>query len=93
MPQPQRQPQPRNTSVILNSHFAGFVDSQVQSGRYETASDVMRAGLRLLEEREARVKAVIAALIEGEQSGEPVPFDRGAFESFKARKRAEYKNK
>ena len=87
------QPQPRNTSIALNSHFVGFIDRQVQSGRYETASDVMRAGLRLLEEHEARVQAVIDALIEGEQSGEPVPFDRNTFEAFKARKRAEFQNK
>jgi len=86
-------PQPRNTSIALSSHFVGFIDSQVQSGRYETASDVMRAGLRLLEEHEARLKTVIDALIEGEQSGDPIPFDRGAFEAFKARKRAEFQNK
>ena len=94
MPQLQSQPQPRrNTSVSLSSHFLGFIDSQVQSGRYETASDVMRAGLRLLEEHEARVKELIAALVEGEQSGDPVPFDRAAFDAFKARKRAEFQNK
>jgi antitoxin ParD1/3/4 len=87
------QPQTRNTSIALNSHFVGFIDKQVQSGRYETASDVMRAGLRLLEEHEAKVKAVIDALIEGERSGDPVPFDRGAFENFKARKQAEFQNK
>jgi len=77
----------RNTSVALGDHFAGFVDRQVQSGRYGTASDVMRAGLRLLEEHEAKVKALQAALIEGEQSGAPRPFD---FEAFKARMHAEY---
>jgi antitoxin ParD1/3/4 len=87
---PQLQPQPRrNTSIALNSHFLGFIDTQVQSGRYETASDVMRAGLRLLEEREAKVRALEAALIEGEQSGNPAPFDYDAFEAFKAGKRAE----
>ena len=88
MPQLQSQPQPRrNTSVSLSSHFLGFIDSQVQSGRYETASDVMRAGLRLLEEHEAKVKALEAALIEGEQSGEAGLFD---FDAFLARRRAEY---
>jgi antitoxin ParD1/3/4 len=81
------QARPRNTSVVLGNHFAEFVDSQVESGRYGSASDVMRAGLRLLEEHEARVKALEAALIEGEESGAPLPFD---FEEFKARKRAEY---
>jgi antitoxin ParD1/3/4 len=77
----------RNTSVSLGEHFAGFIDRQVQAGRYGSASDVVRAGLRLLEEHEARVRALEAALVEGENSGEPRPFD---FEAFKARKRAEY---
>ena len=79
---------PRNTSVTLGDHFTSFINEQVETGRYGSASEVMRAGLRLLEEREAKVKALQDALIEGEQSGEPRPFD---FEAFKARKRAEFK--
>lgn len=78
---------PRNTSMSLGDHFASFIDSQVRSGRYGSASDVVRAGLRLLEEHEAKVKALQEALIAGEQSGEPQPFD---FEAFKARKRVKY---
>lgn len=74
-----------NTSVALGQHFSSFVTSQVESGRYGTASDVVRAGLRLLEEHETKVKALQTALIAGIQSGEPRPFD---FEAFKARKRA-----
>lgn len=77
----------KNTSMSLGDHFAGFIDTQVQSGRYGSASDVVRAGLRLLEEHEAKVTALQDALISGEQSGEPQPFD---FEAFKARKRAEF---
>lgn len=69
----------RNTSVSLGDHFAEFVDSQVETGRYGSASDVVRAGLRLLEEHEARVKALQNALIAGEESGPPVPFDNPAF--------------
>jgi antitoxin ParD1/3/4 len=70
---------PRNTSVTLGDHFADFVDEQVDSGRYGSASEVIRAGLRLLEDREARVAALRAALIKGEESGAAAPFDVDAF--------------
>lgn len=70
---------PRNTSVSLGDHFADFIDRQVQGGRYGSASDVVRAGLRLLEENEARLEALRAALIEGEESGPSTDFDVDAF--------------
>jgi antitoxin ParD1/3/4 len=70
---------PRNTSVSLGDHFTDFIDTQVQAGRYGSASDVIRAGLRLLEEHEVRVKALQDALIAGEESGSPSPFDNAAF--------------
>lgn len=59
----------KNTSVSLGDHFTSFVEEQVDQGRYSNASDVMRAGLRLLEEHEAKLATLRAALIEGEQSG------------------------
>jgi antitoxin ParD1/3/4 len=74
----------RVTSFSLGEHFSSFVEAQVKEGRYNNASDVMRAALRLLEEREARMSALRAALIEGEQSGASTPFD---FEGFISRKR------
>lgn len=69
----------QNTSVSLGTHFTNFIDAQVQGGRYGTASDVVRAGLRLLEEHEAKVKTLQEALYAGLQSGEPRPFDSDAF--------------
>ena len=69
----------RNTSVSLGDHFTGFIDERIASGRYNSASDVVRAGLRLLEEHEARVEALREALIEGERSGAATPFDFDAF--------------
>ncbi|MBH9552275.1 type II toxin-antitoxin system ParD family antitoxin [Inhella gelatinilytica] len=69
----------RNTSVTLGPHFVSFIDAQVQGGCYGSASDVARAGLRLLDEHEARVKALQEALSAGLQSGEPRAFDSAAF--------------
>lgn len=59
----------RNTSVTIGHHFESFINQQVADGRYSSASEVVRAGLRLLEEQESKVKQLRAALIEGEQSG------------------------
>lgn len=69
----------RNTSVALGSHFVSFIETQVQGGRYSTASDVVRAGLRLLEEHEAKVRALQENLIAGENSGEPQLFNKDTF--------------
>jgi len=65
----------KNTSVSLGDHFAEFIERKVAEGRFASSSDVMRAGLRLLEEDEARLEALRAALIEGENSGPSQPFD------------------
>lgn len=48
----------RNTSITIGDHFSQFVSEQVRSGRYGSTSDVVRAGLRLLEEHEARVRTL-----------------------------------
>lgn len=70
---------PRNTSISLGDHFSDFVAERLESGRYNSASDVVRAGLRLLEEHEVKVEALRAALIAGEESGPAIPFDIEAF--------------
>ena len=57
----------KNTSISLGDHFSRFVDQQLEQGRYGSASEVVRAGLRLLEEHEAKVEALRRALIEGEE--------------------------
>ncbi len=70
---------PRNTSVTLGHHFEGFVDQLVSKGHYHSVSEVIRAGLRLLEEQELKVQQLREALLAGEQSGAAVAFDRSGF--------------
>ena len=60
----------RNTSITLGDHFEGFINNQIESGRYESVSEVIRTGLRLLEEREKAIGALRHALLEGEKSGD-----------------------
>lgn len=69
----------KDTSVSLDGRLASFVDAQVAQGRYDSAGEVLRAGLRLLEAQEAELDALRAALIEGETSGASTPFDLDAF--------------
>lgn len=69
----------RNTSISLGDHFVTFIDAQVQAGRYGSASDVVRAGLRLLEDHETKVKTLQNALVAGEESGPAKDFDGDAF--------------
>jgi antitoxin ParD1/3/4 len=59
----------KNTSVVLGDYFESFVAAQVASGRYRSASEVMRDALRVLEEQARHRDALVEALIEGEQSG------------------------
>jgi antitoxin ParD1/3/4 len=59
----------RNTSISLGSHFDKFVQGTVSSGRYNNASEVIRAGLRLLEEEESKTIALRNAIVEGIESG------------------------
>ena len=69
----------KNTSITLGDHFTSFVEQQLSRGRYGSTSEVVRAGLRLLEEHEAKLAALRAALIEGERSGPSAPFDFDRF--------------
>lgn len=59
----------KNTSVSLGNHFNEFIEQQIAIGRYGSASEAVREGLRLLEERETKLSLIRRALIEGEESG------------------------
>lgn len=76
----------KNTSISLGEHFTAFIEDEVAKGRYASASEMVRASLRLLEEREAHLANLRAALISGEESGPSAPFD---FDAFVADKRAD----
>ena len=65
----------KTTSVALGSYFDDFIKSKIAQGRYNNASEVVRAGLRLLEENENRFMELKAAIEEGSGSGEAGGFD------------------
>jgi antitoxin ParD1/3/4 len=65
----------KSTSVNLSDYFCRFIDEQVAAGRYGSASEVVRDGLRLLVERQERLERLRKALDDGDASGEAVPFD------------------
>jgi antitoxin ParD1/3/4 len=80
------------SSYTLGTHFEGFIKSMVESGRYASASEVMRDGLRLLEEREglreARLAALRADIQEGLASGPAEPLDMAEIKATARRRRA-----
>ena len=78
----------RNTSVSLGDYFEDFVDGRINEGRFKNASEVIRAGLRLLEEEENKIFALKKAINEGIESGIAKDFDpKKHLESLKAKKR------
>ncbi|MFN8776136.1 MAG: type II toxin-antitoxin system ParD family antitoxin [Flavobacteriales bacterium] len=65
----------RNSSLSLGSHFDGFVEQSIAEGRYKDVHEVIRAGLRLLEEEESRLRVLKSAIQEGVDSGIVEDFD------------------
>lgn len=78
----------KNTSISLGNYFDSFIRNSISKGRFKNASEVIRAGLRLLEEEESKVTALKNAIQEGIDSGIAYDFDsQKHLESLKAKKR------
>ena len=69
----------KNTSISLGDHFESFIQEGISTGRYSSASEVVRTALRLLEAEENKIKVLRAAIEEGERSGLVENFDSKAF--------------
>jgi antitoxin ParD1/3/4 len=69
----------KNTSILLGDYFDNFINYQVQSGRFSSASEVVRTALRLFEQEENQKNELIKELKKGEKSGFITKFDRKKF--------------
>ncbi len=65
----------KNTSILIGEHFEKFISREVSSGKYGSASEVVRTALRILESEEEKKAALIKALIKGEKSKRVENFD------------------
>ena len=77
----------KNTSVALGEHFENFIAYKIRTGRYASASEVIRAGLRLLEEEENQMDYIREALEQGEKSGVVEDFDPQEYLSYLHKRR------
>ncbi|SDE50787.1 antitoxin ParD1/3/4 [Pricia antarctica] len=79
----------KNTSISLGNYFDQFISNRISEGRFKNVSEVVRAGLRLLEEEERKVNALRTAIQEGIDSGSAYDFDpKEHLKSLKAKKRS-----
>jgi len=78
----------RNTSISIGDYFDSFIQNRISAGRFKNASEVVRAGLRLLEEEENRIIALKEAIQEGIESGIAYNFNpESHLEGLKAKKK------
>lgn len=77
----------KNTSISLGNYFGSFINSEVESGRYSTASEVIRAGLSLLDENSKKMSLIDRELDKGRNSGEFIDF---SFKDFIEKMELEY---
>ena len=78
----------KNKSILLVDYFENFINEEVSTGRFSSASEVVRTGLRLLEEEKNRIIILRNAIREGIESGRAVDFDpKKHLETLKSRKK------
>ena len=69
----------KNTSIRLGDYFDNFISQQIKTGKYNSASEVVRAALSLFEHEQSKKTQLIKELIKGEESGFVENFDRKKF--------------
>ncbi|PLX05783.1 MAG: type II toxin-antitoxin system ParD family antitoxin [Marinilabiliales bacterium] len=69
----------KNTSILLGDYFDNFINQQIKSGKFSSASEVVRAALRLFEYEQSKKSELIKELKKGEKSGFVKDFDRDTF--------------
>ncbi len=69
----------KNTSILLGDYFDRFINSQIETGKFSSASEVVRTALRLLEQHETKKQELITELKKGEDSGFIENFDEEKF--------------
>ena len=69
----------KNTSILLGDYFDNFINLQIKTGKYSSASEVIRAALRSFEHEETKKSELIKELQKGEKSGFSSGFNREAF--------------
>ena len=68
----------KNTSILLGEYFEEYISEEISSGRYNSASEVIRSALRLMQQEEQKKKTLHKALVVGEKSGFAKTFDAKA---------------
>ncbi|MBV7441260.1 type II toxin-antitoxin system ParD family antitoxin [Weeksellaceae bacterium TAE3-ERU29] len=69
----------KNTSILLGDYFDNFINEQINSGKYSSASEVIRTALRIFEYEERKKEQLIKELEKGENSGFLETFDKKSF--------------
>lgn len=69
----------KNTSILLGDYFDNFINSQLKTGRFSSASEVVRAALRMFEQEETKKEEIVKELKKGEKSGFVNDFNRDSF--------------